>query len=105
METEHPVWIRLINKPGKAPKPAPTPSPTTPPTSGIRPGEENAGKSSFSSFTCYNLALPEAENNLHVLYMTIDDSVPELFPKFVAMAGRHRTLAIVTGKQIGRAHV
>jgi hypothetical protein len=23
--------------------------------------------------------------------MTIDDSVPELFPKFVAMAGRHRT--------------
>jgi DNA primase catalytic core len=54
-------------------------------------GEENAGKSSFSSFTCYNLALPEADNNLHVLYMTIDDSVPELFPKFVAMAGRHRT--------------
>lgn len=54
-------------------------------------GEENAGKSSFSSFMCYNLALEEANNNLHVLYMTIDDSVPELFPKYVAMAGRHRT--------------
>lgn len=54
-------------------------------------GEENAGKSSLSCFFCYNLALPEAENDIKVMYMTIDDSVPELLPKYIAMAGRHQT--------------
>lgn len=54
-------------------------------------GDENTGKTSFSCFLGYNLAIPEAENNIRVVYMTIDDSVKELYRKFVSISGKHRT--------------
>ena len=54
-------------------------------------GEENTGKTSMSCFLTYNIAMPESENNCRALYMTIDDSVEELFRKFICIAAKEQT--------------
>ena len=51
----------------------------------------NTGKTSFSCFKMINLVIPEAENNLRGIYMTIDDSVQELYNKFICILAKYYT--------------
>jgi DNA primase catalytic core len=52
-------------------------------------GDENTGKTSFSCFFMYNLVI--GNPGLRAIYMTIDDSVQDLYKKFISIAGRHLT--------------
>jgi DNA primase catalytic core len=55
-------------------------------------GDENTGKTSFSCFFIYNLVIGNPE--LRAIYMTIDDSVQDLYKKFISIAGRHLTIGM-----------